>query len=361
MGFSFRKSVGFGPFRVNLSKSGIGTSIGVKGLRVGVNSKGQAYRNLSIPGTGIFSRKVYSNSNNLNQTSNQLESTQQLQNNYNVLGFEPNNKFVPTASQKIYLWQYELFLKFIPKFIVDSYFGFIGIFSRINIQKIKTFTDGKIIYTAYNKAITQNYDIALDELAKIKFTDNSDIYDLSAVCYFQLENFDKAAANFDNALKLMKTDRLKVLYANSLRALNRPTDNKKLLELYSEIYQNHSEDDEIAFAVGYYLYLDSQYQKSIEVLQKIKHESHMYLQALNGIASCYGDLKEYDKGIQVLQLAPLNQKHLDDELKTVHYNLADLYEAVGDNAKAIKHFNIIEVQDINFMDVNDRIKKLKQN
>jgi hypothetical protein len=38
-----RKSVKFGPCRVNLSKSGVGTSFGVKGLRVGVNSKGKTY------------------------------------------------------------------------------------------------------------------------------------------------------------------------------------------------------------------------------------------------------------------------------------------------------------------------------
>ena len=33
MGFRFRKSVNFGPFRVNLSKSGVGYSFGGKGFR----------------------------------------------------------------------------------------------------------------------------------------------------------------------------------------------------------------------------------------------------------------------------------------------------------------------------------------
>ena len=35
MGWYLRKSLKLGPLRFNLSKSGIGTSIGVKGLRVG--------------------------------------------------------------------------------------------------------------------------------------------------------------------------------------------------------------------------------------------------------------------------------------------------------------------------------------
>lgn len=40
MGFYLRKSVSAGPFRFNLSKSGIGMSTGVKGLRVGTGPRG---------------------------------------------------------------------------------------------------------------------------------------------------------------------------------------------------------------------------------------------------------------------------------------------------------------------------------
>jgi len=40
MGFYIRKSVSVGPFRFNLSKSGIGVSAGIKGLRIGSGPKG---------------------------------------------------------------------------------------------------------------------------------------------------------------------------------------------------------------------------------------------------------------------------------------------------------------------------------
>ena len=40
MGFSFRKSIGLGPFRVNLSKSGVGLSTGVKGARISTGPHG---------------------------------------------------------------------------------------------------------------------------------------------------------------------------------------------------------------------------------------------------------------------------------------------------------------------------------
>jgi hypothetical protein len=57
MAWRFRKSIKLGPLRLNLSKSGIGTSIGVRGFRVGTDAKGRSYTAASIPGTGLYERK----------------------------------------------------------------------------------------------------------------------------------------------------------------------------------------------------------------------------------------------------------------------------------------------------------------
>jgi hypothetical protein len=59
MGWGFRKALRFGPFRINLSKSGIGASVGVRGARVGINSRGQAYT--QVGRGGIFYRQQSSN------------------------------------------------------------------------------------------------------------------------------------------------------------------------------------------------------------------------------------------------------------------------------------------------------------
>ena len=53
MGLKFRKSIKMGPVRVNLSKSGVSTSVGAKGARVSLSSKGKARATVGIPGTGI--------------------------------------------------------------------------------------------------------------------------------------------------------------------------------------------------------------------------------------------------------------------------------------------------------------------
>ena len=53
MSWSYRKSIRIGPFRVNLSKSGVGYSVGAGGFRSGVSSSGRRYTSVSIPGTGM--------------------------------------------------------------------------------------------------------------------------------------------------------------------------------------------------------------------------------------------------------------------------------------------------------------------
>lgn len=53
MGFRFRKSVNLGPLRINLSKSGVGYSVGTKGFRVTKKATGGVRTTASIPGTGV--------------------------------------------------------------------------------------------------------------------------------------------------------------------------------------------------------------------------------------------------------------------------------------------------------------------
>ena len=54
MGLNFRKRINLpGGIRINLSKSGVGFSWGVKGARVTRTANGKTKATLSIPGTGV--------------------------------------------------------------------------------------------------------------------------------------------------------------------------------------------------------------------------------------------------------------------------------------------------------------------
>ena len=57
MAWGFRRSLKLaGPLRLNLSKSGLGLSLGVPGLHIGAGPRGR-YVRAGIPGSGIYYRK----------------------------------------------------------------------------------------------------------------------------------------------------------------------------------------------------------------------------------------------------------------------------------------------------------------
>ena len=53
MGIRFRKSINFGPLRINFSKSGVEFSIGNSLFRFTKTAKGNIRKTFTIPGTGI--------------------------------------------------------------------------------------------------------------------------------------------------------------------------------------------------------------------------------------------------------------------------------------------------------------------
>lgn len=60
MGWRFRKSVKLGPFRMTFSKSGVSTSVGVKGARITKRADGKIQQTVSIPGAGVYNTKTVS-------------------------------------------------------------------------------------------------------------------------------------------------------------------------------------------------------------------------------------------------------------------------------------------------------------
>jgi hypothetical protein len=60
MGFRFQRRIRIAPgVRLNLSKSGIGASVGHTGLRLGMDAKRRKYFSLGLPGTGLSYRTFF--------------------------------------------------------------------------------------------------------------------------------------------------------------------------------------------------------------------------------------------------------------------------------------------------------------
>lgn len=54
MAWRFRKVFSTGPFRLSLSRRGVGWSWGVPGLRYGVSADGRRYVSVGFPGLGLY-------------------------------------------------------------------------------------------------------------------------------------------------------------------------------------------------------------------------------------------------------------------------------------------------------------------
>lgn len=101
MGFRYRKSINLGGgFRINISKSGIGYSWGVKGYRITKTAKGTVRQTASIPGTGIS----FSEETGKNKINNQQQYTPAIDNNhYDTQNIENTitNDFVSAGLENI--------------------------------------------------------------------------------------------------------------------------------------------------------------------------------------------------------------------------------------------------------------------
>ena len=89
MGLNFRKSINLGKgFKLNISKSSIGISGGVKGARVSMNSKGRKTATFSIPGTGISYtlnlNKLFKGKTSKKKGSDEKENDNEEENTINI-------------------------------------------------------------------------------------------------------------------------------------------------------------------------------------------------------------------------------------------------------------------------------------
>ncbi|CDG02124.1 DUF4236 domain-containing protein [Clostridium chauvoei] len=97
MGFRFKKSKNFGPFRVNVSKSGIGWSVGTKGARFTKRADGKKQTTLSIPGTGLSYVDVSGDKKN-SSTNSKTEKINFSNNN------NDNKPKIPFHKRSWFIW-----------------------------------------------------------------------------------------------------------------------------------------------------------------------------------------------------------------------------------------------------------------
>lgn len=173
MAWYVRKSVKVGLLRFNLSKSGIGTSIGIKGFRVGVRPNGSSY--VHTGRYGVYYRKELGNRKNLDVVS--IEKSKNKIHTNNTKKYETistseiqdssRTEFVTKLNKSYNSFRFDYLsaiLSLISLFISWEY----GLYPRIIISSIGILATGYLIYWEIKRrTISILYDF--EDNSKIKY------------------------------------------------------------------------------------------------------------------------------------------------------------------------------------------------
>jgi tetratricopeptide (TPR) repeat protein len=368
MGFRFRKTIKMGPVNLNISKSGVGTSIGGKGLRVGVNAKGKGYTSASIPGTGIRYTSY-------SKSSSKARGTQVTSTNYKKVSYyNPDNlsskyfelpiEYTQISGQNgclmLSVWAIAIVLCF-------SYTP-VGLVSVIGLC-IYQYTVSKKPENKRNAALRAAqilfskgmYNEAIFKLMPINNSMPNDfaVSHLLGLCNYNTSNFKSAIPYFENGLNSNPSDyRTTLFLAHSCSALDTEETNNKAVVHYERFLEQNSSNDDFKFLIANALFKVEDYESALSYLQGIPENSEHYLKALNAISACFVKRNQLDLAIDTLKRAPLLKRNLDDDLKAIHYSLAMIYLEQDDKQQANKHLNRIYSQDVGYKDVSDKIRTL---
>ncbi len=146
MGLKFRKSFKIAPgVRMNVSSKSVGASVGVKGLRHSVNSRGQSRTTVTIPGTGISSTSSGKNGRSATKQNKQellrqekeLAKSQELEKaRYDVEVFESKIELMHSLHKECYE---QLDWQTISESTHPHHSGEIGIYEAQATEKLESF------------------------------------------------------------------------------------------------------------------------------------------------------------------------------------------------------------------------------
>lgn len=372
MGFRFRKTVKLGPVNVNFSKSGVGTSIGGKGFRMGVNAKGRSYTTASIPKTGISYTSYGKSASRKMYTAPISSHTSYLPQFYNADDLSPKYFDLPFEYKQISgqngcLILFALATAIILCFTI-TWLGLLTISAlcfyqyKVNTNPVNakriTLIKAQKLFTKYRYIETIKL---LSPLALIETTDFA-INHLIGLANYNLACYKDAVVYFERAIVNKPGDKRTILFlAHSYENLTTDNAVNKSINYYEKFLEINPQDETVKFAISKGLISVNDYDSAVFYLQTIKDSSPNFLRALNTIAGCFIELKKSDLAIEALKKAPLLKRNLDDDLKLTHYLLGSIYNESGDKQQALKHLNKVYAQDITYKDTSTQLKSLNDN
>lgn len=312
MGLRFRKSIKVGKnTRINLSKSGVGLSTGVKGARVSVNQKGTR-TTLSAPGTGIS--HVSYKSHGKAQKGGGLSTSVDV-------GVVLDGSLPKSKAYKHYLTilfamvSISAFAGSVPMgiiFLGATYYTYRKVMSPKNQIAIQ-----------YNKALKakdaeDRKTILLD--AQSNYGDSDLLSNALATIYYN-------EGNFNSTLKYIS----KIKDSNLLHSSNILT-----------MFVNSSFQEE-------------NYQGLISMIEPIVGDD---LTLKLAVALAYKELGQVKKASEILNEGPVRKRTYDETTLTYKYYLGLCYLEMEENQKALTQLKKVYEVDSEFLDVKKYAQEL---
>ncbi len=313
MGLRFRKSIKLGLVKVNLSKSGIGLSTGIRGARIGMNSRG-TYSSVGIPGTGVYSMSYGSSS---------TRKTSAATSNAGVAPAIPSRSIqTKTSSGLFWIGAADVLLLFVQFVVGIIAIGLTLAFYFLYLKKQPSYQAKMQLHDAKAAYKSGYYQKAADgfEAAYAFFPNDKAIALLAASSYSQLQQYDKAV---------------------------------KLMEEYRAV---HPEDVEMQKALARWYNELSEKDKALSILQALDVEQAKDSGTLLLMADILSNKGLDTAAIEVLKRAPLAKRTLTSDLVEVIYALGLLYEKTGDTKHARSSFERVYAYDATFKDIAERVK-----
>lgn len=334
MGFHLRKSFNLGGIRLNLSNSGIGFSTGIKGLRVGVDGKGQSYIG---GGKGIVRYRKY-----LGKFLNADRRNGKPEMNNDMISIDD----IPDTLQPFPKWlKIILFITFgVPAELLFLIYG-IGCLFTPDLWILGVIFLGFAYWIPY--IIFFSKKVKMIEYANQAFDAYNNGY------------FDEAAELFKNAREIMPKHA-----------------DWRLLNYFPEmVYQCYVNSNQYQKALDYTqkFIINNRREKIVVCYNKLEkweelvthlqkeytsEERNEHPAVVAMLGEAFLKLGQNEIALETMLTGPVRKRNMDDEMCAFRYTLGKCYETNGDKVNALKQYQKIYSYDVAYEDVTERIEIL---
>ena len=348
-----RKSIKIGPARVNLSKSGVGYSIGAGGVRVGRNAKGKSYTSVRTP----LGTSVRTGGSRKGRTGGAGKQPAQA------------TPLVPQTKKPPSPWPWIAF-------------GALAMFGALPLGLVLWAVGGYRFYQSRNDPKTIAATLAWEvdqrlrakppEYAHRKLADAVDLdpqLRLDGIRHLVLAHSRGVIAADRPEAALRVLDRYVELdpdievQAQTARLLDHAGEHARAVELFkSALSGAWAESQRSALTPPYAqaLVRVGRPDEAVALLQGLEVGDDDAVPRLNALAEAMEAAGRIESAVEVLLDAPLRKRNLDEDLKRTHYTLGRLYSDLGNRRKAVQHLRRVYAVDAQYEDVSARLSHFEE-